>query len=140
MALLNFLRLHCFKDYAHLDSKFLFNYHITHVVNLNDKKTPVKAKFSKLCKMFLILIYDNFFQMSVLLYYGSTVSIGAYKNCQKSWRTWVRPDISSTFCRFELMSGRTNVLDPNYFETWIKNIDSYKENYEMYNSSDGSIR
>ena len=34
------------------------------------------------------------------------------KICQKSWRTWVRPDISSTFCRFELMSGRTNVLTP----------------------------
>ena len=35
---------------------------------------------------------------------------GRHKNCQKSWRTWVRPDISSTFCRFELMSGRTYVL------------------------------
>ena len=37
------------------------------------------------------------------------------KNCQNSWRTLVRPDISSTFCRFELMSGRTNVLDPVRF-------------------------
>ena len=35
------------------------------------------------------------------------------KICQKSWRTWVRPDISSTFCRFELMSGQTNVLTPS---------------------------
>ena len=37
-----------------------------------------------------------------------------FKNCQKSWRTWVRPDISLTFSRFELMSGRTNFLDPSY--------------------------
>ena len=48
--------------------------------------------------------------MSVLSYYGSTVSIRAFTYGQRSWRTWVRPDISSTFCRFELMSGRTNVL------------------------------
>ena len=34
------------------------------------------------------------------------------KNCQKSWRTLVWMNISSTFCRFELMSGRTNVLGP----------------------------
>ena len=32
------------------------------------------------------------------------------RNCQKSWRTLVRADISSTFCWFKLMSGRTNVL------------------------------
>ena len=48
MALLNFLRLHCFKDYAHLDSKFLFNYHITHVVNLNDKKNSSKGQVFKI--------------------------------------------------------------------------------------------
>ena len=31
---------------------------------------------------------------------------------KKSWRTSVGADISSTFCWFELMSGRTNVLTP----------------------------
>ena len=53
--------------------------------------------------------------MSIQSYYGSTGSIRTFKNCQKSWRTCVRPDISSTFCRFELMSGRTNVLDPFWY-------------------------
>ena len=40
------------------------------------------------------------------------------KNCQKSWRTWVRTDKSSTFRRFELMSVRTNVLTP-LKQPWI---------------------
>ena len=49
-----------------------------------------------------------------MVYYifGFKFSIRALKNCQKSWRTLVRPDISSTFCQFELISGWTNVLDP----------------------------
>ena len=43
--------------------------------------------------------------------YVSKASIKALKISQKSWRTLVRLDISSTFCQFELMTGRTNVLD-----------------------------
>ena len=34
------------------------------------------------------------------------------KELRKSWRTLVRLDISLTFCQFEPMSDRTNVLDP----------------------------
>ena len=45
------------------------------------------------------------------------------KICLKSWRTLVRTDKSSTFRRFELMSVRTNVLDPPKFH-W--STQSYK--------------
>ena len=44
--------------------------------------------------------------------HGFKASIRAFKNCHKSWRTLVRPDMSSTRCKFELKAGRTNVLDP----------------------------
>ena len=49
-----FLRLYTLRQLV-----LLFNYHITHAVNLNGKKTPAKSKFSNLCKMLVILICNK---------------------------------------------------------------------------------
>ena len=46
----DFLRLRCFQDYIH--SKL-------QLYNSNEKKNPANAKYSKLRKMFVILICDN---------------------------------------------------------------------------------
>ena len=53
------------------------------------------------------------FPMSHVQFNGSKLLSKLWKrNSKKSWRTLVRPDVSSTFCCFEIMSGRTNVLIP----------------------------
>ena len=57
---------------------------------------------------------------------GQLVLSELKKIFQKSWRTWVRTDISSTFRRFELMSVQSYVLTPN-----LKPASSVRNSYEI---------
>ena len=110
MALLIFLRLHCLRDYAHWDRKFYFQFwHYYTCSQFRWKKIPAKSKFLKLFKKFVILIPINFPIIDKFPLIGVMLLSQLWK---KSWRTLVRADLGSTFCLFELMSGRTNVLTP----------------------------
>ena len=83
----------------------LFNYHIiTHAAYLDEKKFQQRPKFQN-CVKDLWYWFAMRFPMLELTWTFK-------KKLLKSWRTLFRVDISSTFCWFELMSGRTNVLTP----------------------------
>ena len=59
-----------------------------------------------------LLIWNKLSNEVSAILVAQLVLLELKKVCLKSWRTWVRTDISSTFRRFELMSVRTNVLTP----------------------------
>ena len=59
-----------------------------------------------------LLICNKLSNEGSAIFVAQVLLLELLKNCQKSWRTFVRTDISSTFRRFEQMSVRTIVLDP----------------------------
>ena len=94
----------------------LFNYHIiTHAAYLDEKKFQQRPKFQN-CVKDLWYWFAMRFPMLELTWTFK-------KKFLKRWRTLFRVDISSTFCWFELMSGRTNVLTPpKNGQTWIYSL------------------